>query len=442
MLKRLFSSLLIVLCLFSCLVIPAFAAEESEPVAEDMFTEFFNNSGVSTFDLSAHEYGHVSWTYDDTNYHLGIKWGTSYRNIPMYITWYNDGITIFVDANDCSSSYTPTLYMVTGTWGGMVVTKTSFSMTQVTDSFGAEKSYYMYTFANNVNYFGLQFSSLSAFRDSYNADETTIWYLEDIELSEWSEAVNLNDVDFATSDEGNEDESGNILDWLKGTWATFIDGFNLFIEDISSALSECLQFLKDIFNKIVEFIDGIPGLIELLFVPSEDFLENVVNDTNTAIDNSEFLLTVKLFVQEIDEFLKQDFTEPPSIVVDLSDAEGKYNYGVGNVNVLDVSWFNRYRQYTDPFLSFVFWITFLWLIAKRLPDLLNGAGMISSAPVNVASSIERNRANEARAAEREQRAAERAAAREHSKSYEAYKENRQRNEAYSARYKNESKGGK
>ena len=64
----------------------------------------------------------------------------------------------------------------------------------------------------------------------------------------------------------------------------------------------------------------------------------------------------------------------PKVAIDLSDAEGSYNYG-GKVYVLDMSWYARYKPSVDTFLSGVMWICFGWAIYKRIPDIISGVGL-------------------------------------------------------------------
>lgn len=236
------------------------------------------------------------------------------------------------------------------------------------------------------------------------------------------------------------------------------------VRDITAAIDSVVQTIADTFtnvilsieNFILNFYDKIyesfKELLTFLFIPSDGYFDNLLGDVNgryeenTRLNTSEILQTVKSFAKRLNNFIQQDFSNvsAPTITVNLSNAEGKYNYGVGNVNVIDFSWFARYRHYTDPFFSAMLWIGFIWLLVKRLPDILSAVGMTTEGGIYAMESMytarEQTRAGRQREADKERRASEREADKKYKKSYEYYKENRFRKEMYSARYNYEMHG--
>lgn len=68
-------------------------------------------------------------------------------------------------------------------------------------------------------------------------------------------------------------------------------------------------------------------------------------------------------------------SEPPVVWIHLENAEGKYNYG-GTVKALDMSWFQRYKADVDRITGGFLWVAYLWLLFRRAPDILGGAGMV------------------------------------------------------------------
>lgn len=85
------------------------------------------------------------------------------------------------------------------------------------------------------------------------------------------------------------------------------------------------------------------------------------------------------FVEDLkkigDDFFGMSAGDPPEVWIHLERAEGKYLYG-GTVKALDMSWFQRYKADTDRILGGFLWVAYLWLLFRRLPDILGGAGLV------------------------------------------------------------------
>lgn len=179
------------------------------------------------------------------------------------------------------------------------------------------------------------------------------------------------------------------------------------------------------------FLNGIGNVVSSLFVPSDDFLEGIVNRFKEKVP---FVYVVINFVDEFYNFLfNTDFTVVPELnfsmdvlhngQADFGIADSKYNWGTATFNVLDLSWYLGFKPYVDTFLSAFLWLGYLWLLYKRIPDIINGAGMVTAGGLAYTQT--------------ESREAARNAEKEYRNSYEAYAERRERNEAYSERYKGE-----
>ena len=68
--------------------------------------------------------------------------------------------------------------------------------------------------------------------------------------------------------------------------------------------------------------------------------------------------------------------EIPKIEIDLSKAEGQYNYG-DKVLALDMSWYTRYKPAVDAIIVAFSYIGFVFLVIKRLPEIVSGSGAIT-----------------------------------------------------------------
>lgn len=69
----------------------------------------------------------------------------------------------------------------------------------------------------------------------------------------------------------------------------------------------------------------------------------------------------------------------PSIVMKLGAAESPYGYVYGgDVQVLDLSWYAKYKPSVDLILSGFLWLLFLWGVMKQAPNIVSGSGMVSN----------------------------------------------------------------
>jgi hypothetical protein len=62
--------------------------------------------------------------------------------------------------------------------------------------------------------------------------------------------------------------------------------------------------------------------------------------------------------------------------LDFADAESPYGYDYGGeVNVLDLSWYEDYKPTVDGIMSGFLWLLFLWGLFKQAPNILAGMGI-------------------------------------------------------------------
>lgn len=126
-----------------------------------------------------------------------------------------------------------------------------------------------------------------------------------------------------------------------------------------------LEAIIDLPRRIVAFI--IDGLRSLFF-PSEDFISSKFNGLK---DEFVFVSSITDAVDLISTTFEDLSDEPPVISLDLSAAEGKYNYGSTAVS-FDLSWYIRYKSIVDSVLSAIILVFFLWRVFKNLPSIISG----------------------------------------------------------------------
>lgn len=60
---------------------------------------------------------------------------------------------------------------------------------------------------------------------------------------------------------------------------------------------------------------------------------------------------------------------------------------------IDLSWFSPYRDFTLSLWRFIIWVGYIYLLFKRLPDIINGAGMVSEGKADFDTNLEEYRKN-------------------------------------------------
>ena len=116
-------------------------------------------------------------------------------------------------------------------------------------------------------------------------------------------------------------------------------------------------------------MDGLTAL----FVPDEEF---IMEKVETVREKFSFISSIKTAWETISNLVVSGQEEIPIIEIDLSSAEGKYNYG-GKVRVLDMTWYSRYKPVVDAVIIAFSYIGFVFLVFKRAPEIISGAGAIT-----------------------------------------------------------------
>lgn len=113
--------------------------------------------------------------------------------------------------------------------------------------------------------------------------------------------------------------------------------------------------------------------IRSLFVPDTEFITDKVDAIKEKFG---FIENIKSAWNSISNIITSENEEIPKIEIDLSKAEGKYNYG-GKVLALDLTWYSRFKPTVDLIIIAFSYISFTFLVFKRLPDIISGAGAVT-----------------------------------------------------------------
>lgn len=184
-----------------------------------------------------------------------------------------------------------------------------------------------------------------------------------------------------------DDNSGffaSILQWFKDVWQA--------IKDLGTSIGEFFTklgdrigtFFTDLFTKLGNWFSDVGTAISTLgtnilngikevFVPDAEYISGKME----ALYNKFGFLQVISGIWESFGEMMNEAAEPPSVVVDLGAAEGRWNLGNQKVSLINLSWYARYKPTVDIFFSIFLWLGFGWLLYKRMPDIVSGAGMVS-----------------------------------------------------------------
>ena len=110
-----------------------------------------------------------------------------------------------------------------------------------------------------------------------------------------------------------------------------------------------------------------------MFVPDTNNINNKINSIRSKFA---FVEEFKTMMGGIQSYLLDSEYQIPVIRINLSKAEGKYNYGQ-NAYVLDMTWYERYKPTIDNIIVAFAYLTFIFMVFKRLPDIISGAGAIT-----------------------------------------------------------------
>ncbi len=166
-----------------------------------------------------------------------------------------------------------------------------------------------------------------------------------------SPTVTVEDVATDIPDTGTETDT-SILSWTKKIWQA--------VTDIPAAIGE----------KLAAIPAAVADAISAVFAPDVALINEITSTFNAKFGFLETLHSVGTDLLNMDAD-----TAPPVVYIHLEDAEGGVSWG-GTEKALDMTWYQRYKADVDMILSGFLWVAFLWLLFKRAPDILAGAGLV------------------------------------------------------------------
>lgn len=132
-----------------------------------------------------------------------------------------------------------------------------------------------------------------------------------------------------------------------------------FIADILNPLSENWFVSK----MILSFISALTDLFEFLFIPQVDSYNQI---TNVFKEKLGFIDSIKIYIDSIQSIIFNNIDTAVSIDYDVDTDIYK-----GTLSI-DFGWFEKFKPYTDVFLTGFVYLFFVWRLFVRLPSIING----------------------------------------------------------------------
>lgn len=189
-----------------------------------------------------------------------------------------------------------------------------------------------------------------------------------------------NDTSEDETEEDNKEYQSGVLGWFQKLWDA--------IKEIPTKIGEMIDTMVSWFDTLVISVQALPDRISEWwenmtspYITLEDGSqisagEYALNSLNENMDKRMFFNTILNFGDRFKEFFSQDFNTPPQsdlITVDLSKGESeKLNFGDEKINLLDVSWYARYKPFVDNIISAFLWIGFIFICWRNLPNIISG----------------------------------------------------------------------
>lgn len=168
-------------------------------------------------------------------------------------------------------------------------------------------------------------------------------------------------------------------------------------DSILGKLSELFAPLLEIRDNIIQgFLDMVHGIIELpgliqdkikelfesFFVPDEELMNERLAQLRSRFA---FIDSLAGYGEHILNFLQNaSGKKAPSFTIDLSKKTGQFSWG-SQVIVVDFAWYAPYKPIVDNVVAGIIWITWLWHMYKRLPEIIHGQGMTTERIIDIST---------------------------------------------------------
>lgn len=174
---------------------------------------------------------------------------------------------------------------------------------------------------------------------------------------------------------------GGILEGLAVPINALAEGIKNVWDGIISVRDNLVQGFTDTVEAVTAIPEMIGEKVRLLltefFVPDEELMNERLQSLRSEFA---FVDSIAGYGDHLLNTLQGASGKAPSFTIDFGKARGKYIKTSQTVTI-DLSWYDEYKPMVDNILSGLIWMTFLWHMYKKIPDIIHGNSM-STAAVN------------------------------------------------------------
>lgn len=140
------------------------------------------------------------------------------------------------------------------------------------------------------------------------------------------------------------------------------------VPDISTEVINQIEVTQD-YDALQDVITkSVSGVMADVFVPSEDAVDMTLNNFN---DKFGFIDDMKTNIENMQSVIF-GIQPSPILKIPIMKPNSKYNYGLGDYIIIDVSWYAPYKKYGDTLILAFLWLAFIWRMFIKLPGIING----------------------------------------------------------------------
>lgn len=164
----------------------------------------------------------------------------------------------------------------------------------------------------------------------------------------------------------------NLGNWFSELWTNIDNGLKTLSHNIGEGMSAITAWLDNNEDKRRQEEEERRRQEEEESVKQEDEGASAINDGVSGITSKfNFVDNIKTNVNDMINIIT-DETKTPRFELNVNS-----KWYTGKVTVVDFGWYDDYREFGDNVICMFCYLSFLWNIFKRLPDIIQGAGASS-----------------------------------------------------------------
>lgn len=153
------------------------------------------------------------------------------------------------------------------------------------------------------------------------------------------------------------------------------EGFDSLSSGISSFKNSFMDGISSLASDIGTSVsNGISNVLKDLFIPEDGYLNDRISSIRNKFAFADSILRTAQGL--LNMFNSISGNNAPSITVHLSSKTSGAFYGDKDI-VISLEWYKPYKPTIDALISGILWAGYIWLIIKRVPELIKGSGMIT-----------------------------------------------------------------